>query len=55
MNLAKLFSRADDEIIQDIIGHTSISLLQKVMPEKATPSQLKKLVVELFHYEDNSK
>ena len=51
MNLAKLFSRADDEIIQDIIGHTSISLLQKVMPEKATPSQLKKLVVELFHYE----
>lgn len=51
MNLSKLFSRADDEVIQEIIGSKAVSLLQKVMPERATPSQLKQLVVELFSYE----
>ncbi len=51
MNLSKLFSRADDKVIQDIIGASAVSLIQNVLPDKGSPSQLKRLVVELFSYE----
>lgn len=38
MNIVIFFFKADDKIIQDILGHTAISRLEN-------------LVVELFHYE----
>lgn len=52
MKLVDLFSRSDDEVIQMIIGQTSISILTSIFPEKARPSELKKIIINLFPQEE---
>jgi len=52
MNLAKLFSRADDEVIRELIGKTSINILMNIFPEKSSPSKLKEIVFDLYSKEE---
>lgn len=46
-----LFSRADDETIQDILGSQTISILSKIDPENAYNSNLRKVIIDLFGVE----
>ncbi|HMV81175.1 MAG TPA: DEAD/DEAH box helicase [Leptospiraceae bacterium] len=48
MNLSKLFSRADDEFIQEIVGSSAIEIIRTLFPEKVTPSKMKELVFDLY-------
>lgn len=47
MNFSQLLSRADDQILQDLIGGPIVRLLRLIDPQLASPSRLRELLVHL--------
>lgn len=48
VRLPDLLSRTDDQALQELLGKSSLRLLQALDPSLATPSSLQKLIVDLY-------
>ncbi len=48
MNFNQLISRADDEVLQKLLGNSVVRLLSLINPVLATPSRLRQLLLSLY-------